>query len=160
MADPKNASALGNTAVPAHGDHDRVAMLSLRGDGTPDQHNPEIIGDKEFALEATRRQFREQAVSAVDQAARGVAEPGAETVGQDPQIEALQQAHSNAEAQAEGRCRRHRCGPVPRAGDAGAGRRPPRAPTAATARPSADRSARVRCGASGRARLPRLHRSG
>jgi hypothetical protein len=26
--------------VDTHGDHDRVAMLSLRADGTPDQNNP------------------------------------------------------------------------------------------------------------------------
>jgi hypothetical protein len=96
MADDK-----GNTAVPQHGDRDRVAMLSLRADGTPDQHNPEIIGDKDFALEATREQFRQQAVSAVDQAERKAADTGAEQLEQDPQIAALQQAHKDAEAQAE-----------------------------------------------------------
>ena len=26
------------------GDHDRVAMLSVRADGTPDQIDPELIG--------------------------------------------------------------------------------------------------------------------
>ena len=25
-------------------DHDRVVMLSVRADGTPDQHDPELIG--------------------------------------------------------------------------------------------------------------------
>jgi hypothetical protein len=95
------ANDKGNTAVPEHGDRDRVAMLSLRADGTPDQHNPEIIGDKEFALEATREQFRQQAVSAVDQAERKVADTGAEVLEQDPQIAALQQAHQDAEAKAE-----------------------------------------------------------
>jgi hypothetical protein len=93
--------AAGNTAVPSHGDHDRVAMLSLKADGSPDQHRPEIIGDKEFALEATKRQFTEQAVSAVDQAERGVAaDTGAETVGQDPEIEKLQKKHEAAEKDA------------------------------------------------------------
>ncbi|MEU4590048.1 hypothetical protein [Micromonospora aurantiaca (nom. illeg.)] len=98
----EKTTGAGNTAVPQHGDHDRVAMLSLRADGVPDQHNPELIGDREFALEATRRQFREQAVSAADVAERGaVADTGAETVGQDPQIERLTQVHEQAEAAAE-----------------------------------------------------------
>jgi hypothetical protein len=51
---------------PDHGDHDRVQMLSLKADGTPDQHNPEIIGDKDVALEAAKEQFKQQAVSAAD----------------------------------------------------------------------------------------------
>ncbi|MGA4726289.1 hypothetical protein ACPB67_02615 [Micromonospora taraxaci] len=93
----ENTTGTGNTAVP-HGDHDRVAMLSLKADGTPDQHNPELIGEKEFALEATRRQFQEQAVSAADTAERGtVADTGVEAVGQDPEIERLQQVHQDAE---------------------------------------------------------------
>lgn len=97
MADT-NKGAAGNTAVPAHGDHDRVAMLSLRADGTPDQHNPEIIGDKEFALEATKEQFKQQAVSAVDQQERGVtASTGGEPVEQDPEIAKLQEKHEAAE---------------------------------------------------------------
>lgn len=80
-----------NTAVPKDGDHDRVAMLSLKADGTPDQFDPEIIGDKEFAVEAAKRQFAEQAVSAAGAARREDAVPGNE-VSQDPAI---------AEAQAE-----------------------------------------------------------
>jgi hypothetical protein len=100
----KNTSGTaGNTAVPTHGDHDRVAMLSLRADGTPDQHNPEIIGDKDFALAATKQQFTEQAVSAVDSQKRGVTagQDGGEPVTQDPQIAELQQAHDTAAGQAE-----------------------------------------------------------
>lgn len=50
--------------------HDRVVSLSLRSDGTPDQTSPEMIGDKEASMEATKRQFAEFAVSAVDQEAR------------------------------------------------------------------------------------------
>ena len=99
-----NTGAAGNTAVPAHGDHDRVAMLSLRADGTPDQHNPEIIGDKQFALDATREQFKQQAVSAADQAVRGVtARPDAEAVDapEDPKISELQRAHVQAEQAAQ-----------------------------------------------------------
>lgn len=53
----------GNTAV--HGDVDRVAMLSLRADGTPDQTaGVELIGDREFAEKVTQEQFRQQAASA------------------------------------------------------------------------------------------------
>lgn len=65
-ADEKT-EAVGNTAV-NQGDHDRVQMLSLRADGTPDQHNPEIIGDPEVAKALAREQFAQQAVSALDQA--------------------------------------------------------------------------------------------
>ena len=34
----------------AEGTQDRVAMLSLKSDGTPDQTNPVVIGDKEAAV--------------------------------------------------------------------------------------------------------------
>jgi hypothetical protein len=93
----------GNTAVPQNGDRDRVAMLSLRADGTLDQHNPEIIGDREFAEAATREQFRQQAVSAVDtEKRRELAGAGAEEdAPQDPAIQELQDAHQEAEKAAE-----------------------------------------------------------
>lgn len=67
------------------GDHDRIAMLSLKADGTADQHNPEVIIDKEEAVAATERQFAQQAVSVVDVEERGVtAGAGAVTlVGQE-----------------------------------------------------------------------------
>lgn len=90
----------GNTAVP-QGDHDRVAMLSLKADGTPDQHNPEIIGEKEFALEAAKRQFAEQAVSAQDFERRSAAAADAETVKQDPEIAKAIKADEKAVAAAE-----------------------------------------------------------
>jgi hypothetical protein len=100
MADNK-----GNTAVPQHGDRDRVAMLSLRADGTPDQHNPQIIGEREFAETATREQFRQQAVSAVDTEKRrelfGTGAGDAEQVEQDPKIQELADAHQEAEKAAE-----------------------------------------------------------
>lgn len=92
-----------NTAVPNSGDHDRVVMLSLKTDGTPDQHNPEIIGDKEFAVAAAKRQFAEQAVSAADVAARG-ASAGAGTVEdapQDPSVSDLQKEHEKAQSAGE-----------------------------------------------------------
>jgi len=96
------AEAKGNTAVPSGGDHDRVQMLSLSKDGSPDQHNPEIIGDKDFAVESAKRQFAEQAVSAVDVAERGATvDDGTTDVKQDPSIEALQKKHDAAAKSAE-----------------------------------------------------------
>lgn len=97
MADEKKTA---NTAVKHEGDHDRVAMLSLKADGTPDQHNPEIIGDKEFALEATKRQFAEQAVSAADAQRREDA-ASSETVEQDPSIAKAQAEDEKTSAAAE-----------------------------------------------------------
>lgn len=96
------AKAAGNTAVPdpAHGDHDRVAMLSLKADGTPDQNAPEIIGDKEFAQAATREQFKQQAVSATDSAKAQAAEPAEETP-QDPTIAEAQAEHEKVAKAAE-----------------------------------------------------------
>lgn len=92
----------GNT-VPHQGDHDRVAMLSLKPDGTPDQHNPEIIGDTETAKAATKEQFKQQAVSAAD--ATNAAPTGGGTVvedaPQDPAIAAAAKEHEKAAAAAE-----------------------------------------------------------
>lgn len=97
--------------VPHGGDHDRVAMLSVKADGTLDQHNPELIGDAEFAEAATKRQFSEQAVSAVDVAERGAAAGPVTIVGKpdgeedelvplrtddDPSVEALRAKHDKA----------------------------------------------------------------
>lgn len=92
----------GNTAVPGTGDHDRVAMLSLRADGTPDQtERVEMIGDPETSKAATVEQFRQQAVSAEDVRLRGVTSAsGAETVEQDPTIQALVDAHDKVAEQA------------------------------------------------------------
>lgn len=90
-----------NDAVDSKAVGDRVAMLSLAKDGTPDQVNPEIIGDKDFAVEAAKRQFAEQAVSAKDDADRRDAAGGTEEVGQDPAVEARQKEHEKAQAAAE-----------------------------------------------------------
>lgn len=73
MANTKEASTPANK-VPDHGDHDRVTMLSLHSDGTPAQIAPELIGDKDAVLEATKEQFRQQAVSAKDVELRGVSD--------------------------------------------------------------------------------------
>jgi hypothetical protein len=98
MAEAKSKTE--EKVVDVKDNHDRVAMLSIAKDGTPDQVDPEIIGDKEFALEATKRQFAENAVSAVDDARRAEAdEPN--TVGQDPTIEAAQKEHEKAAKKAE-----------------------------------------------------------
>lgn len=83
--------------VDAHGAHDRVQMLSLKADGTPDQTNPEIIGDKEVAIEAAKVQFAQQAVSAVDQKLRGVT---AEDESEKDEVK-LEKAHKAAEKSGE-----------------------------------------------------------
>jgi hypothetical protein len=105
---PAPGTTEGNTAVPHQGDHDRVAMLSLRADGTPDQHNPEIIGDVEWAKAAAREQFAQQAVSAADVRATSVPmmvvgdelKPASEAP-QDPEIEAAQKEHQKVAEAAE-----------------------------------------------------------
>jgi hypothetical protein len=81
------------------GDHDRVTMLSLRADGSPDQTpGVEIIGDKEAAIAATAEQFKQQAVSAADREIRGVDSGNGEKVSEkeDPTVEELQKAHEAA----------------------------------------------------------------
>lgn len=90
-----------NTAVPHEGDHDRVQMLSLRADGTPDQHNPEIIGDKETAVKAAQEQFKQQAVSAADVKHAGTGATTVEDAPQDPSIEAAKAEHDKVAAAAE-----------------------------------------------------------
>lgn len=92
--------------VANEGDHDRVVMLSLNADGTPDQHNPEIIGDKDTAVEAAKQQFAQQSVSAVDAERRaelGLAGTGAEELPPDKQIEQLKKEHDKAAQSAEKR---------------------------------------------------------
>lgn len=101
----KTTDAKGNTAVPNQGDHDRVQMLSLRADGTPDQHNPEIIGDPETAKALAREQFAQQAVSAADRArvqsvpmmVVGDELKPASEAPQDPAIEEAQKEHQKVQ---------------------------------------------------------------
>lgn len=83
--------------------HDRVVGLSLRSDGTPDQNNPELIGDKEAALEATKKQFAEFSVSAVDAEKRRELGLGADDEGDtsDAKIDALKKEHDKVAASAE-----------------------------------------------------------
>jgi nickel-dependent lactate racemase len=95
MANTQEAKTPAN-AVPGHGDHDRVVMLTLEADGTPRQVAPEFIGDKEAALEATKEQFRQQAVAAKDVELRGVVAGEGEK-----DDEVLSKAHKAAEKAAE-----------------------------------------------------------
>ena len=85
------------------GDHDRVVALSVRADGTLDQTDPEIIGDKDAALAATKRQFAEIAVSAVDAEKRaelGLARSTDDDTS-DAAIDALRKEHEKAAEAAE-----------------------------------------------------------
>jgi hypothetical protein len=69
------------TAASAEKPQDRVAMLSLSADGTPDQINPVVIGNKDAATDAAKRQFVEQALaSGGDPKAAAAAEKRAESV--------------------------------------------------------------------------------
>ncbi len=83
--------------------HDRVVGLSLRNDGTADQNNPEIIGDKDAAKEAARKQFAEFAVSAVDAEKRREVGLGGEDEGDtsDAAIDKLKAEHDKVAAKAE-----------------------------------------------------------
>lgn len=89
------------------GDHDRVAMASRLPDGTPHQTPDfEFIGDKDFAIEATKQQLREQAVSAKDVELRGAGSGNASTDGDsapDPEVQKLIDAHEKAAKSAEGK---------------------------------------------------------
>jgi hypothetical protein len=104
-------SAAGNTEKAINvntstgGDHDRVASLSIRVDGSLDQSpGVEIIGDKDAALEITKRQFAERAVSAIDASKRaelGLAGSADEGSTADKAIDALRKAHDAAAAAGE-----------------------------------------------------------
>lgn len=100
MAEARTSTTTTSTekAVIDTGDHDRVVGLSVRKDGTLDQHNPEIIGDKDAAIAATKRQFSEIAVSAVDAEKRAELGLGGTTEGDtsDAKIDALKAEHDKA----------------------------------------------------------------
>lgn len=100
MAEAKKVSGAPAGVTPPH---DRVVGLSLRSDGTPDQNNPEIIGDKAAAVEATKRQFAEFAVSAVDQEVRRAAGLGGAEEGStaDAAIDQVKAEHEKVAAAAE-----------------------------------------------------------
>ncbi len=88
------------------GDHDRVAMASRLPDGTPHQTPDfEFIGDKDFAIEVTKQQLREQAVSAKDVELRGAGSRASEEgdSAPDPEVQKLIDAHESAAKSAEGK---------------------------------------------------------
>ena len=101
MADSKSSTT--EKAVVKTGDHDRVVALSVKADGTLDQNDPEIIGDKDAAIEATKRQFAQIAVSAVDAEKRAELGLARSTEGDtsDAAIDALRKEHDKAAAAAE-----------------------------------------------------------
>lgn len=86
-----------------HGDHDRIVMASRRPDGSMAQIAPEFIGDKDVAEAAAKQQLAEQAVSAVDVAARGVASSPDGVGGSEPdaEVKALKDAQEEAAKAAE-----------------------------------------------------------
>lgn len=99
MAESKTSKS----EAPAN-DHDRVAMLSVRKDGSLDQHDPEIVGDKDVALAATKEQFRQQAVAAVDVEKRdALGLGGGSLFTEDKSIGELKKAHESAAKSAESR---------------------------------------------------------
>lgn len=94
-----------DTPVVSIGDHDRVQMLSIAKDGSIDQSpDVEIIGDKDAAVAATKRQFAEIAVAAVDAERRaelGLARTTDTGPSPDRAIDALKAEHDKAAAAAE-----------------------------------------------------------
>lgn len=80
-------------------DRDRVVMASRAPDGTPLQHDPELIGPKDDAIAGARKQLVEQAVSVTDQ--RQTREDvdtrrAADDEQQDPAISARREEHEAA----------------------------------------------------------------
>lgn len=111
MTEETTAKAPASPATKAvGGDHDRVVMASRKPDGTPDQ-TPDFtyIGDKETTLAATKEQLKQQAVSAVDVAERGVTSSEADDKSglpatgpqSDPSIGAMADKHDKAAKAAE-----------------------------------------------------------
>lgn len=112
---PQKATPKVNAAVPTA--HDRVAVLSVRADGTHDQLNPELINDVDETKAYTRRQFTEQAIGEADrQANAGLVGPTtiigtkegepdkivpASEVDQDPSIASAKAEHEKVQAAAE-----------------------------------------------------------
>ncbi len=91
------------------GDVDRVQIASRHPDGTPAQTPDfEFIGNKDFAIEASKKQLAEQAVSATDTALRGpLGLGGTSDQGNEPDenvqklIDAHEAAVKGAHSQAE-----------------------------------------------------------
>jgi hypothetical protein len=84
-------------------DVDRIQALSISKDGTPDQSPGFEFIDKEVALDATKEQFRQIAVSAVDAEKRAELGLSGNDEGDtsDAAIDALRKEHEKAEAAGE-----------------------------------------------------------
>lgn len=99
MAEKANAT---ENKTNTGGDHDRVAMASRLPDGTPHQTPDfEFIGDKDFAIEASKQQLREQAVSAKDVELRGAGTADEGDSSPDAEVQKLIDAHEAAAKSAE-----------------------------------------------------------
>ena len=91
-------------AVVSTGDHDRVVGLSIDKEGKPDQSAGfEVIGDKDAAVAAAKKQFAEIAVSAVDAEKRAELGLAGTEEGDtsDAKIDALRAEHDKAAKAAE-----------------------------------------------------------
>lgn len=93
-----------NAELADGGDHDRVSMLSLKADGTPDQTPVvELIGDVEATKAATREQFAQQAVAAVDAKNRDDSDANVKGGSPDKAIDKVRKEHKAAAEAAEKR---------------------------------------------------------
>ncbi|MEJ7763878.1 MAG: hypothetical protein WKF86_00115 [Acidimicrobiales bacterium] len=103
MADiTKPAKAAGTDTPAPAGPHDEVVALSIRNDGSLDQHAPEIIGDEAGAIEVTKVQFAQMAVTEADLRAQRDERARAEAdAKQDPVIEQRIKEHEAAVKAAE-----------------------------------------------------------
>jgi hypothetical protein len=95
MATAKDTEKPANPLVDG-GDHDRVTMLSLNADGSPNQINPEFIGPKDAAIAATTEQFAQQAVSAIDARDRAEREAAEKPDTADAGIDKTKAEHDKA----------------------------------------------------------------
>lgn len=85
------------TAAPAS-TGDRVQMLSVAKDGSLDQHDPVLIGDKDATLAATKEQFATQAVAAAGEQKRAEVGlgPTPTAIAEDPSIAEVKKAEDTA----------------------------------------------------------------
>lgn len=106
MAEAKNTSGVNaEEPVVSTGSYDRVQMVSMTKDGTPDQTSDfEMVGDKEAVMEATKEQFAQIAVARVDAEKRaelGLAGTATGEPSPDAAIDALRAEQEKAVAVAE-----------------------------------------------------------
>jgi hypothetical protein len=100
----KTTTVSPDKAVIQTGDHDRIVGLSIDKNGKPDQsENFEFIGDKEAVVAATKEQFAQIAVSAIDAEKRAELGLAGQEEGDtsDAKIDALKAEHDKAAKAAE-----------------------------------------------------------